>query len=44
MKTWMNAELTEVTISNTQYGGTAVTEFDNVYQNAEGNWEATFKS
>ena len=44
MKIWTNAELQEITISETQYGGQTVTKFDNVYQNDEGNWEATFES
>lgn len=44
MKTWINAELAEVTISETQYGGKTVTSFDNVYQNEKGNWEATMNS
>lgn len=42
MKIWTNAELMEITISETQYGGSSETTFDNIYQNADGNWEGTF--
>ena len=42
MKTWENAEIIEMNVTDTQYGGTTVTKFDNIYQNAEGNWEGTF--
>lgn len=44
MKIWTNAELEEITFSETQYGGTTVTDFDNLYQNGDGNWEGTFQS
>lgn len=42
MKTWENAEIVEMNVADTQYGGTTVTDFDNIYQNADGNWEGTF--
>ena len=42
MNIWTDAELQEITISETQYGGITITDFDNIYQNAEGKWEGTF--
>lgn len=43
MKEWMNPELKEINISDTQYGGRKIWEFDDIYVNSEGNWEGTFK-
>lgn len=41
-KIWANPEVTEMDLTETQYGGKKVAKFDYVYQNAEGNWEGTF--
>lgn len=43
MKDWKNPELREIMLSETQYGGKNTIEFDDIYVNAEGNWEGTFK-
>lgn len=42
MKKWEMPAVEELTLSETMYGGSTVTEFDNLYMNDEGNWEATF--
>lgn len=42
MKKWTDAVIVELDLTETQYGGQTVTEFDYVYQNADGNWEGTF--
>lgn len=39
---WDNPEVSEMNLTETQYGGQNVAEFDYVYQNADGNWEGTF--
>lgn len=43
MKEWMNPVMEELNIEETQYGGKHTKEFDDIYVNAEGNWEGTFK-
>lgn len=43
MKIWSNPEVEELNLSNTNYGGTTTKEFDDIFVNAEGNWEGTFK-
>lgn len=42
MKKWNEAEVIELKVTETQYGGNVTNNFDYVYQNAEGNWEGTF--
>lgn len=42
MKKWTSPEVQEINVSETAYGGKTVTDFDNIYQNAEGKWEGTF--
>ena len=42
IKNWETPSVEEVDLSETEYGGTTVTNFDNVYQNADGKWEGTF--
>lgn len=42
-KNWNSPEVEALSVSATQYGGTVVREFDGIYVNAEGNWEATFE-
>lgn len=42
MKSWVAPAMEEVKLADTQYGSSTETVFDNVYQNADGAWEATF--
>lgn len=42
VKSWVAPSIEELSVAETQYGGTSTTKFDYVYQNAEGNWEGTF--
>lgn len=41
-KNWLNPEVAEMEVADTQYGGATVTEPDDIFVNAEGKWEATF--
>ena len=43
MKKWENAEMKELSFSMTEYGAGVITEFDDIYVNAEGYWEGTMK-
>ena len=42
MKEWNEPQLEEVLLSDTQYGGTSTTDFDDIYVNGYGFWEGTF--
>ncbi len=41
-KNWLNPEVAEMEVAETQYGGINTKEFDDIYVNQEGNWEGTF--
>ena len=41
-KEWRTPSMEEVNLADTEYGGTTVTQFDNIYQDAAGNWGGTF--
>lgn len=42
MKEWQNAEILEINFTDTNYGGTVLSDLDDLYINGEGVWEATF--
>lgn len=44
MKNWTNATIEELNLVETAYGSSVVTQPDDTFVNAEGNWEATFAS
>lgn len=44
MKKWNAPEVSEMNLAETAYGGTQTIKADDVYVNAEGNWEATFEA
>lgn len=42
-KNWLNPEVAEMEVAETQYGGANTIEFDDIYVNSEGKYEGTFK-
>lgn len=41
MKEWQEAEMLEIKFGETNYGGAVLSEFDDIYVNANGEWEGT---